>query len=66
MTAPKVVGGQHVVYPRGPERTDDHTALIAWEAELDVERAPIPTCTCFTADCEFVPGCGLHATEATA
>lgn len=63
MTGPRVVGGQNIVYPSREIVGDDHAALIAWQRELDAERAPIPTCTCFTVDAEFLPGCVIHPEE---
>lgn len=35
-------------YPnRVPDRPDDHTALLAADAEIDASRAPILHCTCY-------------------
>lgn len=39
-----------------PAGQDDHSVLLAWEAELEAERAPIPTCVCYdVATCEYGP-----------
>ena len=41
---------------RGIGDPNQHAELLAWEAEQDALRAPIPSCTCFdAASCEWLP-----------
>lgn len=52
--------------PRGPvvDSPEDHPQLMAWYAEQNAERAPLPTCTCFYVDGrgkpEFTGDCDMH------
>jgi len=64
MTAPRDGSGLGVRGWQETAATEDHTALLAWYAEQDALRAPIPRCECFYLG-EFVPGCVLHAKEAS-